>query len=61
MNLSRLCGMPNSILVLHVYNISQVMEMFKGFFGEKFLIPGFFWVGKFGKSFFGGLIYAGFF
>ena len=26
------------------------------FLGSKFSIPGFFWVGKFGKYFFGGLI-----
>ena len=30
--------------------------MIEGFFlGLKFLIPGFFWVGKFGKYFFGSL------
>ena len=38
------------------YSGFQVTGMIEGFFGGlKFLIAGFFWVGKFGKYFFGWL------
>ena len=42
------------------YSGFQVTEMIEGFFlGFKFSIPGFYWVGKFGKYFFGWLDLSG--
>ena len=47
----------SSLLIPGGYSGFQVTGMIEGFFLDlKFPIPEFFWVGKFGNFFFGGLI-----